>query len=436
MKISVFGLGYVGAVSAGCLARDGHEVIGVDTAVAKVDLINKGQSPIIESDIDDVINCARREGSLRATTDTTDAVQASEISFVCVGTPSRPSGDTDFGSIRRVCHDIGVALRDKLDFHVVVVRSTMLPGSSENVVIPILEAASNKLAGLNFGVCYHPEFLREGNAVADYYDPPKAIFGATDERSTAMLCALYNNTRVPIRRMDMAAAELVKYIDNTWHALKVCFANEVGVLAQALKIDGIDLMEVFCSDTKLNISAKYLRPGFAFGGSCLPKDVRAITYQSRRLDLELPVFNAILRSNEIHVERALTLILQQGARQLGFLGISFKAGTDDLRGSPVVELIERLLGKGYDIRIYDRNVSVARLVGTNRDYVLNHIPHLSEILEESIETVLDHAKIIIIGNQDPEFARIPERMRPNQIVVDLVGVCQKPLSKEQYLNLS
>lgn len=435
MKISVFGLGYVGTVSAACLARDGHEVVGVDPVDAKVDLINQGRSPIIEHDIGEIVAWARQKGQLRATTDPAEAVQATEMSIVCVGTPSEPNGGTDYRFVQRVCGEIGAALASKADFHVVVARSTMLPGSTESVVIPALEAGSGKRVGDGFGVCYHPEFLREGTAVADYDDPPKIVLGATDERSARRLSSLYQHMDVPVCRTGVAAAEMVKYVDNVWHALKVCFANEVGTLAHAMAVDGHEIMDVFCRDTKLNISTKYLKPGFAFGGSCLPKDVRALTRQARRLDLDLPVLNAILPSNERPVERALALIQRQGHKRLGFLGISFKAGTDDLRESPVVELIERLLGKGYDLRLYDRNVSLARLIGANRSYILNRIPHLSRILEEDLETVLDHAQVIVIGNHDAAFQAIPERLRPDQTVVDLVRVQGQPPT-ERYCGLT
>ena len=432
MRVSVFGLGYVGTVSAGCLARDGHEVIGVDPVSTKVDLINQGRSPIIESEIDKIIDQARLAGRLRATTDPTDAVLQTEMSIVCVGTPSEANGGTDYRFLRRVCEEIGATLQRKKEFHVVVARSTMLPGSMGTIVIPTLEAASKKQVGDGFGVCYHPEFLREGSAVADYDDPPKAVFSATDERSAGKLRRLYEHSRCPVQEIDIAAAELIKYVDNAWHALKVCFANEVGVLSHAMGIRGRDLMEIFCSDTKLNISSKYLRPGFAFGGSCLPKDVRAVVRHSRRLDLQLPILNSILASNECHVERALALIKAQGEKELGFLGFSFKAGTDDLRESPVMEVIERLLGKGYDIRLYDRYVNLARLVGANRDYILNHIPHLSQILEEELKTVLDHARVLVIGNHDPEFGAIAPRLRPDQIIIDLVGAYDKPPKGRQY----
>ena len=436
MKISVFGLGYVGTVSAGCLARDGHEVLGVDPVPAKVELINQGRSPIIEHEIGEIVERAHREGRLSATTEPFEAVHATEMSIVCVGTPTEPGGATDFRFVRRVCSEIGAALASKADFHVVVVRSTMLPGSTESVVIPALEEGSGKRLGQGFGVCYHPEFLREGTAVADYDAPPKIVLGASDERSARKLSSLYEGTAAPVCRTGIAAAEMVKCVDNAWHALKVCFANEIGALAHAMAVDGHEVMAIFCRDTKLNISAKYLRPGFAFGGSCLPKDVRAVTRQARRLDLELPLLNAILPSNEQPLARALELIQRQGRKRLGFLGISFKAGTDDLRESPIVELIERLLGKGYDLRLYDRNVSLARLMGANREYILNRIPHLSRILEEDLDAVLAHAEVVVIGNHDAEFQQIPERLRPDQTIVDLVRVRDELPATERYRGLT
>jgi GDP-mannose 6-dehydrogenase len=435
MRISVFGLGYVGTVSAGCLARDGHDVIAVDPVGSKVNLINRGASPIVEREIDQILERTHRAGRLWATTDAADAVSRTDMSIICVGTPSKPNGCTDFRYVRRVCEEIGTSLASKTSFHVVVARSTMIPGSTGTIVIPALEMASERRAGDGFGVCYHPEFLREGSGVADYDDPPKALFGATDEHSGQMLRNLYKHMNLPVYQVDMVVAELVKYVDNVWHALKVCFANEMGVLARAIGVDGRDLMEIFCADTKLNISPQYLRPGFAFGGSCLPKDIRAATCQSQRLDLRLPVLNSILLSNERHIERAVSLIREQGAKDLGFLGISFKEGTDDLRESPIVEVIERLLGKGYNIRLYDRRVNIAALVGANREYILNHLPHLSKLIEREMQAVLDHARVVIIGHRDREFSSVPDRLRPDQILVDLVGVCRGPPSEGQYRGL-
>lgn len=422
MKISIFGLGYVGAVSAGCLASDGHEVIGVDPNQTKVDLINQGMTPIIEKDIGEMVATTVADGRLRATRDVREAVMASEISLICVGTPSQLNGNLDLSYVRRVCEEIGAALRDKDTFHVVVARSTMLPGSMRNVVIPTLEESSGKRAGVDFGVCNNPEFLREGTAVYDYYHPPKTVIGESDTKAGDVLVQLYEKMDAPLIRTDIETAEMVKYTDNNWHALKVAFANEIGNICKALGIDGHKVMEIFCQDTKLNLSPYYMKPGFAFGGSCLPKDVRALTYKGRSLDLDLPVLNAIMPSNQRQVEKGIDMIMSYGKRKVGFLGFAFKAGTDDLRESPLVDVIEALIGKGYELRLYDRNVNLAALTGANRDYILNHIPHISKLMVESMDAVLDFAEVIVIGNGAAEFKAIFERLKPGQVVVDLVRI--------------
>lgn len=422
MKISIFGLGYVGAVSAGCLARDGHEVIGVDPNPTKVDLINHGKTPIIEAEIGEMIATAVQAGTLSATTSVREAVSGSEISLICVGTPSQLNGNLDLSFVRRVCEEIGAALKEKDEFHVVVARSTMLPGSMRNIVIPALEQASGKVAGVDFGVCNNPEFLREGTAVYDYYNPPKTVIGETDERAGDLLVQLYSGMDAPLIRTSVETAEMVKYTDNNWHALKVAFANEIGNLCKALGLDGHKVMEIFCQDTKLNLSSYYMRPGFAFGGSCLPKDVRALIYKARSMDVETPVLNAILPSNERQVQRAIDMVTSKGGRKVGVLGFAFKAGTDDLRESPMVEVIERLIGKGYDLRIYDRNVSLAALTGANRDYILNHIPHISQLMVDSADKVLSFADTVVVGNGAAEFRGAVTQARPGQQVVDLVRV--------------
>lgn len=422
MKISIFGLGYVGAVSAGCLAQEGHKVTGVDPYQPKVDLINQGQTPVIEKDIGEIIAAAVKAGTLRATTDVRDAVMNSEMSLICVGTPSQLNGSLDLKYVRSVCEQIGAVLKDKNDFHVVVARSTMLPGSMRSVVIPVLEEASGKRAGKDFGVCNNPEFLREGTAVWDFYNPPKTVIGETDSRGGEMLASIYEKMDAPMIRTDVETAEMVKYTDNVWHALKVGFANEIGNICKSIGIDGHEVMNIFCQDTKLNLSPYYMKPGFAFGGSCLPKDVRALSYKARSLDLDLPIINAIMPSNERQVEKGLKMIMDKGSKKVGILGFSFKAGTDDLRESPLVELIERLLGKGYDVRLYDRNVNIASLVGANRDYILNHIPHISKLMENDVEKVLAHADTVVIGNGAAEFRAVPERLRPGQVLVDLVRI--------------
>ena len=422
MRISIFGLGYVGTVSAGCLASRGHEVIGVDPVSTKVDLINNGRSPIIEADISELIAAAAEEGRLRATKDVTQAIFDTELSFVCVGTPSQPNGNLDLRYITRVCEQIGQALKDKEEWHTVVIRSTILPGTMCQTVIPALENSSGKTAGIDFGVCHNPEFLREGSAVKDFHCPPKTVIGESDTTSGDLLAQLYAGLPGPMIRTDLKTAEMVKYSDNSWHALKIGFANEIGNLCKSFDIDAHEVMKIFCQDQKLNISPAYLLPGFAFGGSCLPKDLRALAYRAKMHDLELPILNSILQSNEMQVARGLQLIMDKGHRRIGVLGFSFKAGTDDLRESPVIEVTERLLGKGYDLRLYDKNVNIASLVGANKDFILNRIPHISKLMVGDIDDVLNHAQTVVIGNKDPEFGDVPDRLRDDQVLVDFVRV--------------
>lgn len=432
MKISVFGLGYVGTVSAGCFANDGHEVVGVDPVQIKVDFINQGQSPIIEPGIAEILSRNATKGLLRATTDPAEAIQQTELSFVCVGTPSQPNGNLDLTHIRRTCEQIGAALKHKAARHTVVIRSTILPGTTHKVIIPTLEEFSGKTAGVDFGLCHNPEFLREGSAVKDFDAPPKTVIGELDKCSGDVLAALYARLQAPMVRTSLETSEMVKYVDNCWHALKIGFANEVGNFSKAMGVDSHDVMNIFCLDTKLNISATYLKPGFAFGGSCLPKDLRALTYQARLHDLELPILASILPSNELQVRHGMQLIVNGGRKQVGILGFSFKAGTDDLRESPVIELIERLLGKGYDLRIYDKNVNLASLVGANRDFILNRIPHISRLMEQDIDAVLHHAQTVVIGNRDPDFKDVPGRLRPDQHLVDLVRISDQRSGNDNY----
>jgi len=431
VRISIFGLGYVGAVSAGCLARDGHTVIGVDPNQTKVDLINEGKTPIIEKDIGEMIAHAVSEGLLRATVDVGAAVRDSDLSLICVGTPSQLNGNLDLSAVRKVCEQIGAALRDKDGFHVVVARSTMLPGSMRSVVIPTLEEASGKKAGVDFGVCNNPEFLREGTAVYDYHHPPKTVIGETDTKAGDVLIELYTKLDAPLVRTDVETAEMVKYTDNAWHAIKVAFANEIGNLCKAVHIDGHKVMDIFCRDTKLNLSPYYMKPGFAFGGSCLPKDVRALTYKARSLDLEMPLLSAVLPSNQHQVQRGIAMITAKDKRKIGVLGFSFKAGTDDLRESPLVDVIEHLIGKGYELRLYDRNVKLAALTGANQDYILNRIPHISKLMVDTMDEVLRFADVIVIGNGAAEFRDVLHRLRREQTVVDLVRIADQP-SGEHY----
>jgi GDP-mannose 6-dehydrogenase len=422
MKIAIFGLGYVGAVSAACLSKEGHTVIGVDANDAKVDLINSGQTPVIEKEIGEMIAEAVSEGSLRATTDAPMAIAESDLAIVCVGTPSQSNGNLGLTFIQRVCEDIGTALKEKDTFCAVVIRSTVLPGTVREVVIPALERTSGKRAGVDFGVGFFPEFLREGTAVYDFYNPPKIVVATSDDRSHAMLEELNADFAVPVIRAEFETAEMVKYADNSWHAVKVAFANEIGSISKSLEIDGGEVMNIFCQDRKLNISDKYLRPGFAFGGSCLPKDVRALVYKGRHLDLDLPLLNSVLPSNERHVDRALKMVLDLNERRVGVLGLSFKAGTDDLRESPVVELVERLLGKGHDIRIFDRNVNLSRLVGANRAYVFEHLPHIASLLVDDVDEVVNQDGPIVIGNNDTYFSDVVGRLNDSRRVIDLVRI--------------
>ena len=419
MNVSVFGLGYVGSVSAASFAADGHTVVGVDINPDKVASLNDGRSPIVEKGLDEQIRDNAANGRLRATTSTKEAVAATDLSLICVGTPSRRNGSLDLTYLERVCEQIGEALKDKESYHVVVVRSTVLPGTTHNVVIPALERTSGKKYGSGFGVTVNPEFLREGTAIQDFRQPPMTLVGhnyTSDARPTE---ALYSKVDAPLITTSIRTAEMIKYASNTWHALKVCFANEVGNLCKRLEIDSHEVMDIFCRDEKLNLSSYYMKPGFAFGGSCLPKDVRAMQYRAKEVDLEMPVIQSILGSNELQIRHALDMVVETGRKRVGLLGFSFKAGTDDLRESPIVILAEALLGKGYALSIYDRNVSIARLVGANKEYINKQIPHLSSLLSDSIDEVLEKSEVIVVGNGSPEFAEALRRTRPDQVVIDL-----------------
>ena len=420
MRISVFGLGYVGTVSSACLARQGHQVIGVDINPQKVEIINSGRSPVIEQEIDEYVAQTVSDGNLRATTDATDAVQNSDLSLICVGTPSKDNGDLDLTFVERVSRSIGQVLAEKDGFHTVVLRSTVLPGTTKEVVLPALESSSAKVAGRDFGLSNNPEFLREGSSVHDYYHPPFTVIGEFDPGSSEIVASLYVDLDAPLLVVPLENAEMIKYACNAFHALKVSFANEIGSLCKSRGIDSHRLMDLFCLDDKLNLSSYYLKPGFAFGGSCLPKDLRAILYHARRHDLDLPVLESILPSNEIQIKRGIEMVKRSGFKQVGVLGFSFKAGTDDLRESPLVVMIETLLGKGYQIKIYDKNVSLARVHGANRAYIEREIPHIASLMCDSIDEVMMASKVIVIGNKDPEFREVFAKALPEQMIVDLV----------------
>lgn len=428
MKISIFGIGYVGCVSAACLARAGHEVMGVDVNPTKVEIINSGASPIVEPGINELIADVVKAGKLSATSDTARAVNSTEISLICVGTPSKPNGSLDLGHVQRVCEQIGAVLATKSARHTIVIRSTMLPGSIESVAQPALESASGKKAGKDFGLCVNPEFLREGSSLKDFYAPPFTLIGTDDEQSGKIVSGLYSEIDAPVFVTSIKTAEMVKYVCNCFHALKVSFGNEIGNICKALDLDSHEVMNVFCADTKLNLSSYYLKPGFAFGGSCLPKDLRAVTYKAKELDVEVPLLTAITMTNRLQIERALDMVLRTGKKRVGVLGFSFKAGTDDLRESPMVTLIETLIGKGIELVIYDRDVSLARLVGSNREYIETEIPHIARLMRGSIEEVLSVADTIVIGNKSEEFRQIESRLRPEQTVIDLVRLFDRPSS--------
>jgi GDP-mannose 6-dehydrogenase len=422
MKVSVFGLGYVGSVSAAMLATDGHEVIGVDLNPDKVAAINAGESPIVEPGLAEALQTVVQHGRLRATTSTEDAVRNSEVSLICVGTPSRRNGSLDLSYVERVAGAIGAALRDVGHYHVVVVRSTVLPGTTHDIVIPALERESGKVYGEEFGVSMNPEFLREGTAIKDFRHPPLTLVGHNHAADATGTAALYASLDAPVIGTSIRTAEMIKYTSNTWHALKVCFANEIGNLCKSLGVDSHEVMDIFCKDDQLNLSPYYLKPGFAFGGSCLPKDVRALQYRAKEMDVEMPVISSILPSNKLQVSTAFDQIMETGKSRIGMLGFSFKAGTDDLRESPLVTLAEALLGKGLKLRIYDKNVLLSRLVGANKEYIEHRIPHLSSLLCDTVDEVLAHAEVIVVGNKSPEFVEALQQTRPAQVVIDLVRV--------------
>lgn len=432
MRLSVFGLGYVGCVSAACFAKEGHEVVGVDVNPTKVEIINDGRSPIVEPGMDELIAEVVAAGRLRATTAAKEAIESSDVSLVCVGTPSAPNGSLNLTYVKRVCEEIGAAIEGKSRPHTVVIRSTMLPGTIEGVVVPTLEIYSGKKVGRDIGICINPEFLREGSSLADFYSPPFTLIGADDEETARMVGRLYARIEAPLFVTSIKSAEMVKYACNCFHALKVSFANEIGNICKALGIDSHEVMEIFCRDTKLNLSPYYLKPGFAFGGSCLPKDLRAIMYKAKELDVEAPVLSAILPSNRLQVERAVEMVLRTGKKRIGVLGMSFKAGTDDLRESPMVALIETLIGKGLQLAIYDKDVSLARLFGANKEYIEREIPHISKLMRNDLKEVIDEAEVVVVGNRSPEFREIEKMRRDGQKIIDLVRLFEEKKSGDWY----
>jgi GDP-mannose 6-dehydrogenase len=422
MKISVFGLGYVGSVCAACLADRGHTVVGVDSAGSKVDLIRSGQAPIVEPEIGEIVQRTVKNGKLTATMDSAAAVASTDMSIISVGTPSQPNGSLGLAAINAVSTEIGRAIAAKSSRHEVVVRSTILPGTTREVILPKLAEASGKTPGKDFGVAFNPEFLREGSSVADFRNPAKTIAGSLDDASSQAVMSLYTDLPGAKITTTIEIAEMVKYVDNTWHALKVAFGNEIGMLAKALDIDSHEVMDIFFEDKRLNISTAYLRPGFAFGGSCLPKDLRALTYLARKLDLTLPVINHVLDSNRMLIEHGTDWILGQAKKRIALLGISFKSGTDDMRESPFVELAERLIGKGCQIRIYDPNVQLARLVGANKEYLTRVLPHIAELMVPNVSDAVEWAEVIVVSNPDPTYKAGLLAARPDQVVLDFANL--------------
>lgn len=423
MRISIFGMGYVGCVGAACCAKLGHHVIGVDVSAHKVELVNSGRPTIIEKDIEELIRLAHESGRLEATGDSTYAVRGSEISFIAVGTPSSREGHLNLDYIFKVASQIGEALREKEEFHIVAVRSTVLPGTNEKIG-RMIEEVSGKKRGRDFTVVSNPEFLREGTAVHDYLNPPFTLVGSDSEAAVEKMRRLYQDIPGEFIATEIKVAEMMKYINNTYHALKIVFGNEVGNICKALDVDSHKVMEIFCKDRQLNISPYYFKPGFAYGGSCLPKDSRALRTLARDYYVDVPVINAIEESNEIQKKNAVNIIMEKGRRKIGILGLSFKAGTDDLRCSPIVDVVEVLLGKGFELRIYDKNVKLSEITGTNKDFIMAKIPHLQHFVYDDLDKVATESDVLVVTNREAEFAGLLEKY-PGKIIVDLVRAWEK-----------
>jgi GDP-mannose 6-dehydrogenase len=426
MKVSVFGLGYVGSVSGACLAQMGHDVIGVDANPTKVEMVKEGRPPVIEEGLSDLFVDVTKRGKFLATSDVREAISKTELALVCVGTPSSSNGSLSTEVVERVCEQIGTVLADRKDYFVVIIRSTVLPGTVERLVIPALESKSGKKVGSDFGVCMVPEFLREGTSVKDFFDPPRTVIGQFDDRCGKVVESLFDGIKAPLIRTKIAVAESLKYADNSFHAVKVTFANEIGKICKAAGCDSHEVMRIFCMDNKLNLSPYYLKPGFAFGGSCLPKDLRALTYHARSMDIPTPLLDSILVSNKKQIEYVSTLLQKYKGRTLGFLGLSFKHGTDDLRESPILEVIETMIGKGFRVGIYDEYVSIASLVGANKEYIHKEIPHVSSLMRPSAEELVQDSDVVIVSTSSGRFREVLEKSkRPNQVIVDLIRIIDK-----------
>jgi GDP-mannose 6-dehydrogenase len=435
VNISVFGIGYVGSVTAGCLSHDGHAVVAVDVDPGKLEALSAGQAPVVEPGLDPLLKSAVQRGQLAVVRSAEEALAASDLSMVCVGTPGCPNGALDTTYIMRVAQQIGNALRRKNDFHSVVVRSTVVPGTTEEHIVPLLERASGKRAGQHFGVAYYPEFLREGSAIRDYEHPGAIVFGKHDDASIDRLREIHAHAGIEPRVMTIRAAEAVKYASNAWHATKISFANELGLICRAFDIDSHDVMEALCADTKLNISPAYLSPGFAFGGSCLPKDLRALRYRARAVDVDTPLLDAVLQANANQVSRAYQLVESSAVRRVGMIGLSFKPQTDDLRYSPLLDLAEKLIGRGFELRIYDPIIRLSRLKGANREHIRRRLPHIADLLLEKVDDVIEHSDVIVLGNRQVARGVMPALMDSTKQVIDLVRVDREMRSADKYQGL-
>lgn len=432
MNISIFGLGYVGAVSLACLARDGHRVTGVDIDPGKLELIRSGRSPIIEEGIQELMREVVASGRVTVTNDAGEAIAATDVSFVCVGTPSSPNGSQDLGAIKRLAEQIGAALRKKGRGHVIVIRSTVRPGTVEETIKPLLESSSGLKAGSDFGLCFQPEFLREGTSIKDYDRPPFTVVGAHDEHSVAALRTVFGHLPCEFVHTSIRTAEMLKYACNAFHAVKVGFANEIGRISQSVGVDPFDVMRLVCLDKQLNISPAYLRPGFAFGGSCLPKDLKAMLYVAKERDVNLPMLANVLPSNRVHIDHAIDFVLGAGKRTVGMIGLSFKSGTDDLRESPLVTLAERFIGKGLDLRIYDPEVNLSRLMGANRRFIEEAIPHIAALMTNDVADLVSRSQTLVVGLKTPEVLTALESTRPEQLLLDVAGLPGRDKLKARY----
>ena len=436
MKISIFGLGYVGAVSLACLARDGHQVIGVDIDPDKLTLIREGRTPVVEEGMVDLMASAAASGRVSVTNDVGAAIQSSDLSFICVGTPSAANGSQDQGALIRVTRAIGAALRAKSTPHLVAYRSTVVPGTVEETLCSILESESGKRAGEGFDVVFQPEFLREGSSIRDYDNPSFTIVGSRTPQAAEPIRALFGHLPGNFFTTSIRAAETIKYCCNNFHALKITFANETARLCEALGVDAFEVMDLMCRDTRLNISPAYLKPGFAFGGSCLPKDLRATGYLAKMSDVDLPLHASILASNRIHLDHAISKVLASGCRRIGMLGLSFKTGTDDLRESPLVSMAEHLIGKGLSLKVYDPDVHLSQLLGANRRYIEDHLPHIGSLLDADIENVIGHADLVVVGLQDIRVIEsLRTHLRDDQTVLDLVRIPERETLKGRYIGM-